>query len=70
MGPVRFSLTRRMGTETLSADDIIHSYLTTGKDSFDFILLAEEDKKDENHRAVILTGKKGKARLAKLMKEE
>lgn len=70
VGPVRFSLTRRMGTETLSADDIIHNYLTSGKDSFDFVLLAEEDKKAEDHRAEILTGEKGKERLAKLMKEE
>ncbi len=70
VGPIRLSLTRRMGTETLSADDIIHYFLTSGKDAFDFVLLAEENTKTEDHRAVILTGKKGKERLAKLMKEE
>jgi shikimate kinase len=69
VGSVRFSLTRRMGKETLSADDIIHSYLTTGKNSFDFVLLAEKDLNAENHRALILTGKKGKERLISLMKE-
>ncbi len=69
VGPVRFSLTRRMGTETLSADDIIQNYLTSGKNSFDFVLFAEEDRKSNDNRAIILTGKKGKKRLAKLMKE-
>ncbi len=70
VGPVRLSLTRRMGTETLSADDIIHYYMSSGKNAFDFVLLAEENTKTNDSRAVILTGKKGKERLASLMKEE
>ena len=70
VGPVRLSLTRRMGTETLSADDIIHYYLTSGKDAFNFVLLAEEKANTNDNRAVILTGKKGKKRLICLMKEE
>ncbi len=67
VGPVKFSLTRRMGTETLSADDIVLKCISASEKSFDFILLAEKDKKVSGLNAKILTGEKGFNRLVSLM---
>ena len=67
VGPVRFNLTKRMGVQTLSADDIINYYLTAENRPFDFVLLAEEDTKSSGHKARILAGDEGRKRLAALM---
>jgi len=68
-GPVKFELTSRMGIPTLSADDIINGFIKaeSGKKPFDFVLLAERDASAEGSAALVHTGRKGLARLCKLM---
>ena len=67
LGPISFSLTPRAGVKTLSADDIITYSLTAKNNPFEFVFLAEENTKKDGHPAVILTGSKGRKRLAELM---
>lgn len=64
---IRFSLVKRAGRETLSADDIVHNYLAAPGKSFDFVLFAEEAPDSKEHRAEILAGDDGAGRLIKLM---
>jgi hypothetical protein len=66
-GPIQFSLVKRAGHETLSADDIANNYLTAPGKSFDFVLFAEEAPDSKEHRARILTEDVGKSRLRELM---
>ena len=65
--PIRFSLVKRAGRETLSADDIVHIYLAAPGKSFDFVLFAEEAPDSQEHRAQILAGDDGVNRLTELM---
>jgi hypothetical protein len=64
-GSIEFSLTRRMGLVTISADDIINYHLENA--AFDFVLLAEEDRALNNRQAKILIGNEGEERLKELM---
>jgi len=66
-GNIRFSLTDRMGIQTLSADDILNYHLSSNPSTFEFVFLAEESPRPKTQRAVILTGKKGVARFRELM---
>lgn len=66
-GPIEFSLTPRMGKQTLSADDIIKYHLSTEDKPFEFILLAEEDPDASGHQAIIRTGPNGEKRFSELM---
>ena len=66
-GPIEFSLTPRMGKQTLSADDIIKYHLSTEDKPFEFILLAEEDPDASGHQAIIRTGPNGEKRFFELM---
>jgi len=66
-GPIEFSLTPRMGKQTLSADDIIKYHLSTEDKPFEFILLAEEDPDASGHQAIIRTGPNGEKRFSQLM---
>jgi hypothetical protein len=64
--PIRFNLIKRMGIWTLSADDLVHTYLSSKPGVFDFVLYAEENP-DSKGEAVIWTGSAGERRLAALM---
>lgn len=65
-----FSLTERAGHPTLSADDISNYYLDSTPSAFDFVLYAEEDAASTGHKAKILVGKAGAARVKELMREQ
>ena len=69
-GEVDLPLTPRMGSQTLSADDIVHYYLAAEPNEsdpspFEFVLLAEKDPASSSAR--ILTGAEGRTRLVELM---
>jgi hypothetical protein len=66
-GDIRFPLTKRMGIQTLSADDILNYHLSSDPSTFEFVFLAEESPRPKTQRAVILTGEKGVARFRELM---
>ena len=68
-GQFDFQLVQRAGHPTLSADDIVDTYLSD-KTSFDFVLLAEEDPKCSHYEAGILEGENGEARLSELMADQ
>jgi len=68
-GIIEFSLTERVGKQTLSADDIVMYYLLSGNKPFEFIFLAEEDPDASNHQAIIRTGSVGEERLVQLMSD-
>jgi hypothetical protein len=66
-GDIRFPLTKRMGIQTLSADDILNYHLSSDPSTFEFVFLAEQSPNAKTQRAVILTGEKGAARFRELM---
>ena len=66
-GDIRFPLTKRMGTQTLSADDILNYHLSSDPSPFEFVFLAEESPRPKTRRAVVLTGGKGETRFRELM---
>jgi hypothetical protein len=66
-GPIRFSLIKRMGTQTLSADDIINTHLSAKEKPFSVILLAEEDTSRKGHQAILHIGDTGEKRLKQIM---
>lgn len=66
-GDMRFPLTKRAGSQTLSADDILNYHLSSAPNLFGFVFLAEESPRPKTQRAVILTGEKGVARFRELM---
>ncbi len=67
-GEVDLALTPRMGSQTLSADDIVDYYLTAEHRPFEFVLLAEGEP--GSSRARILTGAEGQTRLVELMGDD
>lgn len=66
-GHVRFSLTPRLGTPTLSADDIVRQHLDSESVAFETVLLAMD--KGDSH-AVIHEGPGADAQLRRLMEGE
>jgi hypothetical protein len=58
-GPYRFTLTKRAGYFTLTADDIVAAYLKTEPRPFEFVLYADEDAKAGKDRAALHAGKSG-----------
>ncbi|MGB6223246.1 YiiX/YebB-like N1pC/P60 family cysteine hydrolase [Haloferula sp.] len=64
---INFTLTRRGGHVTLSADDIVNYWLHKNPGAFELILYAEESSNSLGHRARILTGMEGKTRVTELM---
>lgn len=66
-GAIRFTLTKRAGHPTLSADDIANSYLAAPGKTFEFVLLAEEMPNSPEHHAQILVDSVGSQRLIDLM---
>jgi hypothetical protein len=51
-GPFKFTLTKRVGAFTLTADDIVDYYLSTAPRPFEFVLFAEEDPAKADHAAL------------------
>jgi len=66
-GGIKFTLTRRGGHETLSADDIVHYYLETRPRQFELILFADEAPWSKIHQARVLTGDEANRHLEALM---
>ena len=69
-GSLAFSLTKRAGRETLSADDIVNYYLKNDPEAFAFVLLAVENPQSKDHQAEILEGERGLEALSRLMEEQ
>ncbi len=55
-GGVRFSLVKRMGLMTLSADDILGQTVTTATSGTDLVLLIDAKPKGRKGQAIVLTG--------------
>ncbi len=66
-GRFDFSLVKRMGSFTLSADDIVGYQLALDTKPFDFVLYAEEDPSRSGHHARVLTSEEGEERFRALM---
>ena len=66
-GPIDFTLVKRAGHPTLSADDIANNYLAAPGKAFQFVLFADETPESPEHHARILTGEVGTTRLNELM---
>ena len=66
-GAFNFSLVKRMGALTLSADDILRYYLSRSRDSFDLILYAEKNRLSGGNRAKIYKGDDGLRHISKIM---
>lgn len=64
---IELTLVKRMGRQTLSADDICHATLKPGTMTFEPILLVVEDGR-ESTRADIVIGKDARPALEKLMR--
>jgi len=62
-----FSLVKRMGSFTLSADDIIRHQLALDPAPFDFVLYTEKDPAASGHKALILTAEEGLTKFRRLM---
>lgn len=58
-GRFNFSLTKRAGVFTLSADDIVNYYLRVKPDSFIFVLFADKDPDDKGNNAILHTDAAG-----------
>jgi hypothetical protein len=67
-GTYNFDLVKRMGTLTLSADDIIEYYINNEYKPFDVIAYAEKDSTSEGNMATLFKGDEGLTQLKKLMK--
>jgi hypothetical protein len=67
-GMYNFVLTKRMGTLTLSADDILEYYIKHEYKPFDIVLYARKDRLSRGNKAKIFKGDEGLKQLQKLMK--
>ncbi len=67
-GLYNFDLIKRMGTLTLSADDILEYYVNQEYKPFDIVLYAGKDRYPRGKRAKIYKGDEGLKQLKKLMK--
>ena len=67
-GMYNFNLIKRMGTLTLSADDIIDYYLKNEYRPFDIVLYAQRDRFSRGNKARVFTGDASLKHLKKLMK--
>ncbi|MBN1904247.1 MAG: hypothetical protein JW927_04035 [Deltaproteobacteria bacterium] len=66
-GDFNFGLVKRMGTPTLSADDILEYYVRNEYRPFDIIVYAEKDRSSDGHMASLYKGDKGLKQLKRLM---
>ena len=69
-GTFDFSLVKRMGSFTLSADDMIRCQLALAPAPFEFLLYAEKGPATRGYKAHILMAEEGKAAFRKLMAVE
>jgi len=69
LGPVRLTLTPRMGRQTLSAEDLCRQALAPESGAFDFLFLATRDKARSGNHAKILQGLEGLKALKALFSE-
>ena len=67
LGNIEFRLKNRVGSQTLSADDIINHWLSKAPKSFSAVFLAEEAKRSKRHEATIFTGIKCEKRIREIM---
>jgi hypothetical protein len=67
-GTYNFDLVKRMGTLTLSADDILEYYIKNEYKPFDVIVYAEKDGSSDGNMASLYKGGDGLIQLKKLMK--
>ncbi|MGD9157754.1 MAG: YiiX/YebB-like N1pC/P60 family cysteine hydrolase [Desulfobacteraceae bacterium] len=67
-GIYNFDLIKRMGTLTLSADDILEYYVKQEYKPFEIVLYARKDRFKRGNRAKIYTGDEGLRLLKKLMR--
>ncbi len=67
IGAIDFPLTKRMGKQTLSADDICLYALGKGAQAFSFVALAFPDESATGNRAKMLTGNDGLRKLREIM---
>ena len=68
LGSIDFRLTKRMGKQTLSADDLCLHALEKGDQEFVLVVLALPDESAAN-RARLLTGEDGLNRLREMMQQ-
>ena len=66
-GGIYFTLTKRAGHETLSADDIVHYYTETRPRKFKLVFFADEDPHGRHYQARLLTGAEAEHHLEELM---
>lgn len=66
-GMCNFDLVKRMGTLTLSADDILEYYVRNEYRPFDIIVYAEKDRSADGNTASLYKGEKGLKQLKRLM---
>jgi hypothetical protein len=67
LGNIEFYLKNRMGSQTLTADDIIKHWLSRAPESFSAVFLAEEAQRSSRRGASILIGVKCMKRIRELM---
>lgn len=67
LGETNFELTPRLGTPTLSADDIVNHHLDREGGLFDVVMLATGSGKRRGREAVLHTGEAADAELRKIM---
>lgn len=66
-GNINFSLVKRMGKQTLSADDIVDYYYSNMPGAFDFVLLAKGLPSSKRNQGIIVTGAEGEKAFCRLM---
>jgi hypothetical protein len=69
-GDYNFDLVKRMGTLTLSADDILEYYIKNEYRPFDVMVYAEKDSSSEGNMASLYKGDKGLKQLKSLMNKK
>jgi hypothetical protein len=67
LGNIEFHLKNRMGSQTLTADDIVNHWLSRTPESFSAVFLAEEAQRSSRREATILTGGKCEKRIREIM---
>ena len=71
VGPIELPLTRRLGRQTLSADDFCQNALRQGTAVFELVALAVADESPSTNRnlAAIYTGQKALDKMRDLVRE-
>ena len=67
IGPIELKLTKRMGRQTLSADDLCLYALESGEQLFECVALALPDKSSKENRPELFFGQDGLKKLKEIM---